>query len=314
MLKKEKEYTYKQICENLNLPQKTGNAKIKQLSELSKYYNYTKNKNKFYINDIIDTSEIKDTAIKKNQTQINIEHILMTVLSGLQDDEQVYFASNKELLLLCYAINNNYYSILNDKHRNSVVVKKYFGLDNSFIEYVEKTYDLLKPMLKNCLLSMQSRKEISLNKGYKIIKNGKIDSCVSETDELGGKLFKIQGDAMRELGISSENELYGKKIYLKNEYYNLCNKKAHELDETIDKFYQCYAIVLNVEKIKYDLSLERCDLNSKIYNKVHSTTTLRNLSYNQIEQWFNVLHTKNGDNEYKIVDLIKMISLKERNK
>ena len=41
MLKKEKEYTYKQICENLNLPQKTGNAKIKQLSELSKYYNYT---------------------------------------------------------------------------------------------------------------------------------------------------------------------------------------------------------------------------------------------------------------------------------
>ena len=47
MLKKEKEYTYKQICENLNLPQKTGNAKIKQLSELSKYYNYTKNKNQY---------------------------------------------------------------------------------------------------------------------------------------------------------------------------------------------------------------------------------------------------------------------------
>lgn len=310
MLQKNKEYTYKEICEVLNLERKGGDAKKKQLKELQKYYNYTKNGTKFYINEIISKESFVEKN-KRNQTCGNIEHILMTTLSRL-DDKQIYFASNKELLLLCYAINNNYYSILNDKFYNSYMVKKHFGFDNSFVEYVEITYDLLRPMLKTCLNSMQSKKEISLNKGYKLVKNNIVFNCVSETEDLGKELFKIQGDAMKELGIKSDRELYGRKIYLIEDYYALCNKKAHELDKNIDKFYQCYAILINTDKIKYDLILEKNELNNKIYNKVHTTKTLRDLTYNQIEQWFNVLHTKNGDEEYEIVDFIKMINSKER--
>lgn len=308
MLEENKQYTYKQICEILNLQKKTGNAKKKQLRELSKYYDYKKNGSKFYINKILTNKQFLEEVIKRNNTCENIEHILMTILSVGED--KTYYTSNKELLLVCYAINNNYYSILNDKFHNSYSVKKHFGFDESFILYVEETYDILKPMLKTALKSMESKKEISVNKGYKICSKDKIIDCVSETDDLGKKLFKIQGDVMTELGIKNEQELFGKKIYLQNKYYELCNKKAKDIDDSIDKFYQCYVIVTNVDKIKYDLLQEKEELNQKIYNKVHSTKVLRNLSYNQIDKWFNVLHTKQGEKDYEIVDFIKMINVK----
>lgn len=316
MLEIGKEYTYKQLCESLNLTPKGGNAKQKQLKELTNIYNYTKNGTKYLINSINNNNNNNIEVIdKRSITLDNIRHILITTLSNL-NDENTYFCTNKDLLRLFYMINNNYYSIINNNY-NTLVVGEHFNFDDSFLQYVDLTYEILKPTLKSALKSMESHKEILVNKGYKIWKNingvKTLTQCVVATDELGKELFKIQGDAMKELGIKNESELFGKKIYLKQDYYNLCNKKASET-LGIDGFYQCYAIILNTSKMTWDLEQERSILNDKIYDKVHLSKVLHDLSYNQIDKWFTVLNTSDGDKEYKIMDFVKMINSKKENK
>ena len=49
------------------------------------------------------------------------------------------------------------------------------------------------------------------------------------------------------------------------------------------------------------------DLNLKIKNKIHDTKVLRDLSYNQIDQWFYILNTHKGDADYPIVEDIKKL-------
>lgn len=300
-------YTYKQICEILEIPYKTGEAKMKQLSDLQHSYEYVKQGTKYLITKIKNAELI--TTDNRKVTSDNIKHILMATLSTLNDDE-IYYASNKDLLKLCYMINNNYSALLNDS-TNKYSVKKRYNFDDSFILYVNETYDILKPTLKRALDSMVKHMEISLSIGYKIVKDNKIINCVSEQSDLGHELFKIQGDSMSELGILDTKELYGNKIKYLDSYYDLCNKKAKELFN-IDKFYRCYAIRLNTNKIKYDITQERNELNRKLHDKLHNTVRLRDLTYNQIENWYGILHTRKGDIEYPIEDYCKMLNSKKR--
>lgn len=312
------ELTYKQLCSELDIPYYSGKQKILQLEDLKRYYNYEKHGTKFLIKEKYENPLPK---INKNSvTMEDIRFILLSVLSHANNNEH-YFATNKDLLRLCYIINNNYYSILNDKNRYSAYIAYKYNFDDSFIDYINNTYDILKPTITNALNSMVKRKEILLNTGYKIRKNGKIAFAVSGNSELGKELFRIQGNAMSELGIEKYSDLWGKYVSKKRGYYDLCdvivakNSRENPLwlknNWDFDGFYQCYEIILNIDRIRYDLDLlvkTQQDLNSKIKDKVHSTKVLRDLSYNQIDQWFNILNTKNGDKEYHIVDDIKILN------
>lgn len=294
--------SYKDMCAKLNMPYCSGKQKQLQMEDLQRYCEYEKIGTKYLIKKVYN-KEI-DKIDNRSITLPNIEHILLTTLSKLKE-EKSYFASNKDLLKLCYMINDNYFSILNNKNRNSYMVCEKFGFSESFLTYVDKTYDLLKPSLVNALKSMVNKKEILLNIGYKLKKDSVIVNCVSSNSEIGKKIFKIQGESMEELGILKYSDLFGKKSYLKNEYYDLCNSKSKELG--IDGFYQCYEIIPNIDKIIYDMSHERIELNGKIKNKIHDSSMLHDLSYNDIEKWFYVLNTKNGDDEYKISDFVKVL-------
>lgn len=218
-------------------------------------------------------------------------------------------------------INNNYYAILNDKHRNSAFIGEKYGFDDSFIEYVDKAYDILKPSLVNALKSMSNSKEIAITTGYKAVKDNNTIICASVTDELGEELFRIQGYAMEKLGVKKYSDFWGRYINKRQDYYDLCNAIVKDKSENdpkwiqngwnFDKFYQCYAITLNISKMKFDLkSLQsaREDLNGITKDKMHNTKLLRDLSYNDIDKWFMVCNTSQGDKQYSIVDDIKIIS------
>lgn len=309
--------TYKQLCEKFNIPYLSGNQKKYQLERLKQYFDYEKVGTKYIIKNIYETpSEI----LNKNAiTMPDIRFILLSVLSDA-DNNGHYFATNKDLLRLCYIINNNYYSILNDKNRYSPYIAHKYNLDDSFINYINDTYNILKPTITNALNSMVKRKEILLGTGYKIRQNGSILCAVSGNSELGRELFHIQGRAMKLLGVEKYSDLWGKFVAKKQEYFDLCDSmvydNVHNNDVWIkngwqfDGFYQCYEIILNVDKIKYDLSLlmdAQKDLNDKINDKVHKSKVLRDLTYNEIDRCFYILNTHKGDVDYPIVEDIKKL-------
>ena len=69
--------------------------------------------------------------------------------------------------------------------------------------------------------------------------------------------------------------------------------------------------------MKFDLkSLQsaREDLNGITKDKMHNTKLLRDLSYNDIDKWFMVCNTSQGDKQYSIVDDIKIISSLQKGK
>lgn len=312
-----KKLTYKELCAEFNIPYYSGKQKMLQLEDLKRYYDYEKQGTKYLIKEKYDKPLPK---LNKNSiTMPDIRFILLTVLSSA-DNNGHYFATNKDLLQLCYIINNNYYSILNDKNRYSPYIANKYNLDDSFIDYINSTYDILKPTITNALDSMVKRKEILLNVGYKIRQDDKIIFAVSGNSALGKEIFKIQGLAMKQLGVEKYSDLWGKYIYKKQAYFNLCDAMVMYNSESdslwlknnwnFSGFYQCHEIILNSDKIKYDLDLltmTQQDLNLKIKNKIHDTKVLRDLSYNQIDQCFYILNTHKGDADYPIVQDIKML-------
>lgn len=312
------ELNYRDLCNYLDLPYLRGCSKEKQLKELSSLCEYEKVGTKYKFIQVYDSPLIIRDG--KSTTLPNIEYILLSQLSKSEIDG-ILFVSNKELLKLCYMINNNYYSILNDKNRNTAFIGEKYGFDDSFVEYVDKAYDILKPSLISALKSMSNRKEIIISTGYKAQQENGVFVCCSATDELGSELFRIQGQAMEQLGVKTYSDFWGRYINKRQDYYDLCNAITQEKSKNdqkwidnhwnFEKFYQCYAITLNVDKMKYDLkSLEsvKQELNDITKDKMHNTKLLRDMSYNDIDKWFIVCNTRQGDKQYSIVDDVKIIS------
>lgn len=312
--------SYRELTNFLELPYLSGNSKDKQLNELSRVCKLEKIKTKYTVTEVYDSFLLAKDG--KSVTLPNIEYILLAQLSK-NDINGTLFVSNKELLKLCYMINNNYYAILNDKNRNSALIGNKYGFDDSFIEYVDKAYDILKPSLINALKSMTNKKEIVITTGYKAFKKNGTFVCASVTDELGEELFKIQGEAMNQLGVVKYSDFWGRYINKKQEYFELCNKIVKEKSENdqkwidngwnFEKFYQCYAITTNIDKMKFDLknvTEVKEELNLITKDKLHKTKILRDMSYNDIDKWFIVCNTNQGDKQYSIVDDIKISTIK----
>lgn len=309
------EITYKELTQYLDIPYYRGCQKESQMKELSRYCKFSKNGTKYKILEVYDT--IKIPQDNRHKTMPSIEFILLNELSKA-DINGVLFASNKELLKLCYIINNNYYSILSNKNKNSLIISEKYNFDSSFIDYVDKAYDVLKPSLLSALKSMENRKEILKNVGFKVVKKNNSIICVSATEPLGEELFKIQGNVMKNMGIMNQSDLFGKYAYRKKEYYNTCNvmlRNKCKYDSLyikngwdFEKFYQCYAININQEKMKYDLKTcikIKKELNNIMRNKIHTTKTFHNLSYNEIDKWFEICNTNEGDKKYQFSEDIR---------
>lgn len=308
---------YKEICEQFNLPKVSGKQKQLQLEDLKRYCNYIKEGTNYTILEVYPTPLPKED--KRLLTLPYIEYIVKSVLSTSDNNE--LYVSAKELLRLCYIINNNYLSILTNKTFNSLYITNKYHLDESFLIYTDRLYDILKPTVISALKSMENKKEIILATGYKLRKDKTIVNAVSQSSELGQEIFRIQGENMIALGIEKYSDLFGRHISKQQEFFNLCDIKTKEnsLNNPLwiknnwdyDGFYQCYNIICNTDKIKYDLKLlskNKQELNKIINHKVHFTKLLKEISPQFLDQYFFICNTNEGDVKYPIVEDIKKIT------
>lgn len=315
---------YRQLCECLNIPYLNGCSKQKQINELRSICELEQDATKYRINSICDNREI----ILFNNRSVYlpyIELLLLNTFNSLESD--ILFVTTKEILILCNMINKNYESLLNsDMYFNSMLVAQANNFNHQdFYKYLSSSYNsVLQPIVTTALNSMENRKEISINKGFRLYKKIKINNIeiispaveVTETDALGKELFKIDGNVLTKMGLTNMSDLYGQYSWRKQEYYSECNKMLQWLCKNdpmwienkwdFDCYYRCNAIILNVERIKNNIGSLKNELNLKIQSRLLTTKTLDTLRNIDRKQFVKATISKEGEYEYNFIDDIKL--------
>ena len=322
LIESQEPISYSKLCKKLGLEYFTGgNQKAKQMSDLADICQYEKIGTKYVIKNR-STDNIL-VANGKETTLPNIRYILLSKLTQLKeynnqyldndDDElkNILFMTNKELLLMCGMINQNFYDLLTNAGEENRLIALYYNFDfTQLLIYKDGAYNLLKSALKSALRSMVASKDILDETGY-VVTYQKKRYNVLGSSKFGKELFKLQRQCLSEIGVESVKEFYTEENLRANklkEYLDLCNQKAKEKTESdpkwkihkwrADKFYQCHALVLNESTTtrKYTLiktAEARESLNVKTIEKVNKSRNkkLRLLTIENRDKFVEACHT-----------------------
>lgn len=299
---------YKQLCEKLGINVLAGSSKSKQLKELSGIMKYERQGQKYLITELCD-KEIIDMFNKRSVYIPYIQLILTDIFENLKKDE-LYF-TYKDMLLGFGMINNNYKLLAgsDSSYHNCQIVANENGFSPKHLyDYIDLSYNrILKPIVDSALISMKKSKAIDYCTAYGLYKKIKVgDTTVNQNiftninEPLGKELFKIEGECMSELGIKGLNELYGKKSFLKREYYKRCNEKLLPHGIEFDGFYKSIYIIVNKKRLANNIPSLKTDLNSLIQKRIKGAfpTTFKELTGHEMNEFIRATIEINGTNEY----------------
>lgn len=281
MISKKKEITYAGLCKLLNIPQLSGNSKIKQLNQLDSICEYEKRGTKYLF---LKMRSMEEMNLYNNRSIYvpYIEYIISQLFYKEGKKDNIIFFNTMELLFWCNMVNQNYKEVKssNDFSKIAVCVMNNFNLAELNF-FIDNTYEkILKPIVRSALKSMDNKKSITINKGYKLYSRSdgwtKYKEVLSTSYE-GKVLSQIEADCYTELGIKSTTELMFNKKNLKAKYRALANEKCKDL-LGYDGFYNCYAMVVNTQRIQYNITELKKELNQKIKNRVLTAKSLDTLT------------------------------------
>lgn len=254
--------SYRELCTALSLKPTTGEAKQKQLRDLSKYIKYRREKNKFYIDEILnypdELDELLDNTSKSPYVKL-IETLIVARLVGTQAIS-IEYTYKRLFQELCMA-SSNYNTIYNKGSYeqfcdNVAQVSKEVYLDfrrSSYSENKKKIKTALDSMVNRGLIDYEeeryvcyeddSGKEIHMKPSEKemalylaivqdLLKKYECDSIDDvKAKHLSKKFDEDLVDAMR-------NNLNWKYTYKKIKIVNGISDSMYALDKTRQKFIQ----------------------------------------------------------------------------
>lgn len=170
---------YKEMCSLLGENIKNGNSKKAQLKEWERYFTYSKDGNKFIINEIYSIPKEKEDGRSESGSiySEDIQKLLLDLLAQKENNGNIFLSCN-QLLLKLQMVNSNYSMGRNNIPRLSEIMK----VDELVIKDVyDYTHNKLKSILENALNSLSRKSWINYYK--------KITVCVNkvsvETNALG---------------------------------------------------------------------------------------------------------------------------------
>lgn len=249
-------FTYKKLCEILEVEYNSGgNKKKKQLEDWERYFEYEKNGTKIKILNIRE-KPLPDVekVLRKSKYYNDLETI---ILYGLKENNGFLRLSKSKALIFTNMVNKNYFISAN----NEEAVSKMYGIDLDFLQ---------------AFRSMSSRKlkdifdknlKIMKNKALVIVNNVTI-VCVKETvsteiDEKGEKIYnvreifrkatdeelkeivKAEKEALNSLGYEDKSSCFLGKGW--GMYSAIVNKKLSKYN--IEFYYSAYEIISNKDII-----------------------------------------------------------------
>lgn len=266
-----KEYTWKQICELINIPYKTGNTKIKQMKQFESLCRFTKEKTKFTIHEIYNKpKEIEDG--RKNNRGSDVRSAKYEPL-----DDQL-FAMFDDILE-----NNSNLPIIEDKTNElykvylwTSEIKKVTGMVNS--EFKGNRNDTTKTHIK------ESVKNITPYEKYK--KNIKED--IENEEEILIKEYEKYVD-------ESVNLIF-------NDIFPTCKQRTDEMlhgalgrleKQHVIFVNRAYMLQFKYETGEYDEDGNEIILYCQQYtNGVEETAVIDNIKLSVIEDWNKILDRK----------------------
>lgn len=296
-------YTYREMCKLLNLKTFSSGSKgqLQQLSELGMICEYEKVNRKYRFLKMRTQDEILLYNERTTFTAL-IEYCLSEKFLNLRQTDNpnyqngILFFSTGMLLDWCGLVHKNYLKLQNNPNALNMKVAICFkyGLDLGHLsKFVNVGYTkILKPIIRSALKSMDNKMSITIHKGFKLHKTNKdghrIFTNILATSEKGQILESIVANAYTYFGFKKIQDL----IFLDNEtrqdFYIYCNQQCQEL-LNYDGFFDCYAIVINEKRTKYNLEELRTELNQKSQTRFLESETMQDVPYKERQQLVDML-------------------------
>ena len=297
-----KKYSYKQLCELLSMKYTTGEAKTKQLSQLSHYIKYTKQGTKYLIEAIHNPPLPIQAQFPSYSKYVNEMVDMMLVYLFNKQSEEVILNFN-ELYEICGLVNKKYLFYFKQKnllaeqnHLNSKDIDDFYFTSASFA----------KSLIKSTLNAMSARKIIKYYVYYDIvIAQGQLSPLHKKADDDDLKeILLLERDALKHFNFKTIGEANA-TLEKRNQYYNYYNsllRKRHPEWLQVTKAYKVIApMKIIIDEIAS--SNARKTLNEKVYNYLKEHADRSYIKYNGFlgysKEW--------QDAQHKLCDLLVLL-------
>jgi hypothetical protein len=257
---------YKELCNILNITSKGGKSKQLQLSDLERYFKYTKDGNKFIINEIYkDPLQKIDNRINGNNSIYAeyIDKLILHMCSETFDSKykKIELATNGILLYL-NMINKNYKTGRTQINQFSRFLE--IPIETIF-DFYDSTYKRNTALLESGLNRLSNKSLISWNIIIKVCTKDDIYRVATDGEVSG--ILEIEQEVLLKFGVESKKDIFlcGKW----NEFIKEVNKLLYELTN-FRYYFKAYKIITTNSFIKMLLNAEdkesiNNELNSLLY-------------------------------------------------
>lgn len=280
---------YKELCKILHIEVKSSNAKKAQLKELSRYFKWHKEGNKFVIDAIYTTPLPKHDNRKghsgKNPNSRNnniygkyIDIILLDYFCN-RKNKILYYTTN-QLAVIAGIVNKNYGVAFSNKNdflnfsAKDITINK--SAETDFFSIVKGS---LKDSIKSSLKRLQKNGYIKFKETYLLSYKFEARGATKEENELIQEIEKSVFEKMKkEEKITTKNQLqYNDK--LRKIYYNEIANEVQDQIENVDMIYRGYKIVVAEDIINSnaDVNILKNNLNSIFINKTMEKLNKRHM-------------------------------------
>ena len=312
--------SYRHLCEVLEIPIKTSNSKNAQIKELERHIKYSKEGNKYIIEDIFEKPlEKNDGRIEGNNiSKYNdkIEQLILNLLSEMQEYDGVVFLSKYLLLKQLKMINENYsfckrrISKLSSftKISEENIYEFYDSSDSTLVRSLEKTLDNLN---NKCLVIWSKEiavcEVIDLNNA--ITDNVQYDAYEEEihnytkqlsvkhrqaTDSESKLILQLERETIEEMGFKTKRDIAINNMW--KVFSNMMSSKVNEIG--IAYYYKSYKIIFNEKHINEEI-IDSCLLTET--EKINTEEELNknisdNIKENSLNRHLKAIDKLNDDN------------------
>lgn len=290
LIESPKTYGYREFCRLLNIAicPSGSNSQIKQLNELSMICEYEKIRRKYNFISLRTADEI--TLYNQKALYIPlIELCLAEKFIKLKDKQDnnfqngILYFSLSTLIRWCGIANENFQVA----HHGTYESKKIICLKHDFSwgefnKFISVSYNkLLKPLLRSALRSLDNSGSIVIHKAFRLFNisaNGYITyKNLLSSSWLGQQLEHIVAQVYTEFNIKQIQELFFMSATVKNQFYERCNTLCqNQLGYT--GFYDCYAITVNWNRLRFNIAAIQEELNQRIQHKFQNTNLLKEIT------------------------------------
>lgn len=275
--------TYKQLCQALNIPAKSGKSKIYQLEDLALYCNIqtSSHPTKYTVTEIYDQVLLPSKA----KFQAPMEIIIMQLFKA--NNYETLYLTNSRLLEYMKLVNSNYRIIKNPKFREKLPFETEILYDSA-----SKSGEILMKWLGRALEKMEGYGLLKWQKGYCLISKNVFDEeeyisvfNVPLDSEEEKEIMECQRQAYIKLNLKYDEVHRWVPPGMKAQYQSQFDKEIQSaFDGEFDGGFQVNVLTPNVKGIKEILTIYESEqmLNQEAQRKIKETKQLNYLTgYNR---------------------------------